>query len=653
MKKTPLRRRRADSFFGLHYDFHASKDCKDVGKNLTPAMIRELCRVVKPDYLQCDCKGHRGYTSYPTRVGNPAPGFVRDPLAIWRRVTAEEGVALYLHYSGVWDTRALELHPDWARRDEKGKRDPNNTSVFGPYADRLLIPQLKEAVDRYDVDGVWIDGDGWATAPDYSRRARAAFLKATGLKRLPVDAKDPHYEKFMDFCRQSFRAYLARYVDALHAHRPDFQVCSNWSYSAFMPEPVKTQVDFLSGDYSLQNSINTARFEGRYLAQQGVPWDLMGWSFSGRFTEGTFTTKTLPQLQQEASVVVALGGGYQTYVQQRRDASINRWMINRFGKLAKFCRARQDACWRAQPVPQVGLVLSTSWFYHRNPKLFGDWNRANAARGLLYALLDSQQVVDVVSEHHLETRMDEYPLLVLPETDYLDAAFRRRLVQYVKQGGRLLVVGSAALNLFRRELGIRKAGKLATKNRWLAYNGECDGLPVEMQPVATGPGVRHLGGIHAHNDLHGACVPAATMRRLGRGMIAAIPFQAGTSYYKGGTTVQRDFLAGVVKALVPAPMVQVSGSHLVDVTLARKEGQLVVNLVNTGGPHAADSHVYTFDEIPPVGPLTISIRLPKCPKTVRMEPEGINMAWTWQDGVATVMLARLDIHTAICVQCGK
>jgi hypothetical protein len=63
--------------------------------------------------------------------------------------------------------------------------------------------------------------------------------------------------------------------------------------------------------------------------------------------------------------------------------------------------------------------------------------------------------------------------------------------------------------------------------------------------------------------------------------------------------------------------------------------------------------VYTFDEIPPVGPLTISIRLPKCPKTVRMEPEGVNMAWTWKEGVATVMLARLDIHTAICVQCGK
>ena len=28
--------------------------------------------------------------------------------------------------------------------------------------------------------------------------------------------------------RQGFRDHLAEYTDALHAHNPDFQVCSNW-----------------------------------------------------------------------------------------------------------------------------------------------------------------------------------------------------------------------------------------------------------------------------------------------------------------------------------------------------------------------------------------------------------------------------------------
>ena len=89
-------KRREDSFFGLHLDIHAdpgtSVDC--IGEGLTEEQIRTLCRTVKPDFVQIDCKGHPGYASYPTALGNAFPFIQGDPLALWRRVTAEEGVAL-------------------------------------------------------------------------------------------------------------------------------------------------------------------------------------------------------------------------------------------------------------------------------------------------------------------------------------------------------------------------------------------------------------------------------------------------------------------------------------------------------------------------------------------------------------------------------
>ena len=89
--RPPPRLRRADSFLGIHFDFHAGPDCKEIGKNTTPAMVENIINLVRPDYLQVDCKGHRGLTSYPTKVGNPAPGFVGDPLRVWREVTARRG----------------------------------------------------------------------------------------------------------------------------------------------------------------------------------------------------------------------------------------------------------------------------------------------------------------------------------------------------------------------------------------------------------------------------------------------------------------------------------------------------------------------------------------------------------------------------------
>jgi len=78
----PPRMKRADSFLGIHFDFHAGEDCNRVGQRTTLEMVELVIDKVRPDYIQIDCKGHRGYSSYPTKVGNPAPGFVGDPLRI-------------------------------------------------------------------------------------------------------------------------------------------------------------------------------------------------------------------------------------------------------------------------------------------------------------------------------------------------------------------------------------------------------------------------------------------------------------------------------------------------------------------------------------------------------------------------------------------
>jgi hypothetical protein len=83
-KGYPPRLRRADSFLGVHFDFHTGDDCKEIGKGVDREMIESIIDRVKPDYVQCDCKGYAGRSSYPTKVGNAAPGFVRDPLRIWR-----------------------------------------------------------------------------------------------------------------------------------------------------------------------------------------------------------------------------------------------------------------------------------------------------------------------------------------------------------------------------------------------------------------------------------------------------------------------------------------------------------------------------------------------------------------------------------------
>ena len=362
----PNRLRRDQSFFGIHFDFHAGDDCNEIGKNTTPGMVQTIIDLVKPDYIQTDCKGHAGYTSYPTKVGNRAPGFVGDPLRVWRDVTARNGVALYMHYSGVWDTRAIELHPEWAAIHADGTRDKERTSVFGTYVDQLLIPQLKELAGDYGVDGVWVDGECWATIPDYGERSLRLFQESTGINDIPKSPSDPHWYEWMQFHREGFRKYLRHYIAAVRSEYPNFQICSNWAYTHHMPEPVSAAVDFLSGDYTANNSVNSARFAGRYLAFQGTPWDLMAWSFS--YNPFPREQKTAIQLKREAAIVLALGGGFQAYFTQNRDGSVRLDEMQVMAEVAKFARERQPWCHHSVN-SQVAILLSLS-DYHRMRRVY-------------------------------------------------------------------------------------------------------------------------------------------------------------------------------------------------------------------------------------------------------------------------------------------
>jgi hypothetical protein len=653
-KNDIVRLRRADSFLGIHFDFHAGDDCNEIGNNVTPEMVKSILTQVRPDYIQVDCKGHRGLTSYPTKVGNPAPGFIKDPLKIFREVTDEQNVALYCHYSGVLDEEAVRQHPEWAIQGVDGKIGGNDgrvTSVFGSYVDDLLIPQLKELNDIYKIDGVWIDGECWGTERDFQPVVTEKFKLKTGIQSIPKSEKDTGWFEYSQFCRDGFRQYVTHYVDELHKNNPEFQVASNWAYSSFMPEQVNTNVDFLSGDIVPTNSVNSARLESRVLAKQGKPWDLMAWSFTINWDDvgGFQSPKTVIQLQQEAAEVLAQGGGFQVYFQQNRDASVNLSDMTVMAEVAKFCRERQEFCHKSVSVPQIGLILSTDAYYRKIKGLFSAGSDGMSAfRGILQSLLESQHVVDVVMEHQLNKDIHRYPMLIYPEWEYINPEFKNRLIEYVENGGKLLIIGPASTRFFRKELGIHPIDSISERVNRLEYNGRWASIKSNSQFISPVEEVLAFGNLN-YNKLNPEIYSsAASIRKLGKGEIAGVYLNLGERYLKGKVTVARDFLHELVNTIFPDPMVSVRGSHDVDVCLNRINGKLAINLVNTGGPNA-NSDVYVYDDIPPLGPLQVEVILDKKPGKVSIEPSGQSLKVNYENGLLRVTIPRLESHEILLI----
>ena len=572
-----------------------------------------------------------------------------DPLRIWREVTAEHGVALYMHYSGVWDSEAIIRNPSWGVIQADSKLNGDATSRFGPYAQQLLIPQLRELAGEYGVDGVWVDGDCWASVPDFGPAALQAFSEATGIEQAPRGPDDPHWFEFLQFHRDAFRRYLRNYITEVKKTHPDFQVCSNWAFTDHMPEPVSAPVDFLSGDYSPEDSVNSARLSARYLARQGTPWDLMAWSFTHNVDPKGSNQKTAVQLQREAAVVLAVGGGFQAYFKQKRDGSIYPERVPVMAEVAKFCRARQALCHRAQPVPQVALLFSTPAHYRRASGLFS--RELSHLHGTLQALLESQLSVEVLGEHHLAGRLAEYPLVIVPEWEYLEPAFKDQLVDYVSGGGNLLLVGSKTASMFAPQLDVTLTTLTGQPTDQPRLQLTHQDLPVveidgQSQSVQLGQRAKAFGQLQG-TDAGAPVQPAASIASWGQGKVAATYFTFGRGYLRGRSQTTRQFLYDLARQLFPTPLVEVHGSHDVDVVVNRVGGRLAVNLVNTAGPHQTSP---IHETVPLVGPLQITLRTPQAPARISVQPGDQVLPFEYDGGEAKVTLPELEIHSVILVE---
>jgi hypothetical protein len=639
---------RKDAFFGLHFDLHPQETDTSLGADISAENIRDLLTRVKPDYVQYDCKGHAGWAGYPTAVGWASPGIVKDSLAVWRNMTREFGVGLFIHYSGVWDSKAVAEHPDWARVGPDGKRDPNATSVFGPYVDKLLIPQLKEVTEKYGLDGVWADGECWATQLDYSPRALAAWRKETGYRDAPKDRSDPRWLEWKMFHRRAFESYLAHWIDAVHAANPSLQLTSNWMYTTFAPKSVTAKLDFLSGDYSPGLSVDRARVEARYLASTGVPWDLMAWGFDKGKDLG-WSIKPAEHLMQEASVVLMQGGGFQIYHNPTRSGYLIEPVIAQEEAVAAFCRAREASSHKSSTVPQVALLLSSESFWDKSDAVFAPWGDVFLElEGALHALLNLHYSVDILAEHQLQPRLKDFPLVVIPGSHKLTDEFRKALTDYVEQGGNLLLLGEKSTRLFEPILGARLEGGPAEQAGELASSSgvtNANGLWQKVKPTTA----RAAGYLYPTRDTRKDGEVAATVNSFGKGKVGAVYGPVASIYFRSHHPWLREFIGGLTATLFPDPAVEVEGPYCLDVSLrTTRDGKLSVHLLNTAGMPLPDRYGFT-DFIPPLENIKLTVKTPARPSSVTWVPDGGRLDWSWADGRLTVTVPDLKIHGVVIV----
>ena len=652
-----------DVYFGIHYDFHADEKDTVIGRELTKENLLAALRRVRPDWIQCDCKGHAGWASWPSQTG-PSAARESDPLQIHIDACCEIGIPLGMHYSGIIDREQIKRHPEWAQIDADGKPSEQSTCRLSPYLHEFMLPQMMELIDRYDVNGFWVDGDNWAVAPCWCERCIAEFEKRTGIDVPPKSSEDVNWNTWLEFHRNIFVEYVTAWVDAVHERKPDCAVCSNWMYSMRMPDPIQAPIDYLSGDYMPNFGIYRAAMEARFLSRRGISWDLMCWGFTQDHTNPSYTSwKTTEHLCQEVTEVIAHGGAIMVYDQPQRTGHLISWHRDILGEVADFCRARKEYCFKTGSFPQAAVLHSASHYYRNNDPCFNLGDVLDPIEGALHALLETGHSVDILNEEMVHEWINEYKLLVVPEQTCLSDALVKRLEQYAEGGGTVVLSGSCVSAELGGLTGTRSEGRElcdpAQQAEWglvfwgavfLEIDGEAAAFSGPWADIELTEAELHTPALTGGDPTKDQTTKAAiSVRHIGQGRIFAVHGPVFRQYFQNHCPRARRFFDRFFREMEIDWTVEIDAPPQVELVLRRKEDSLMVNLINRGAGMTTCTQRPIIEQVPSVENIQLRIRCETRPDSMVQQPENRSLDWSWDAGenIARVTVPLLHIHSVI------
>lgn len=642
-----------DMFFGIHNDLHATAADTELGRELTPELLRQRLLETHPDWIQTDCKGHPGYTSWPTKVGSTSPGVVKDALRTYRDVTRELGIKLGVHYSGVVDVRAIELHPEWGRVDAAGKTEKWATCRLHGYTEQLMIPQMMEIIDTYDVDGFWVDGENWAARPCWCNLCKAEFTRRTGIQEIPKEKGQAHWDEWLAFHRDLFVEHVTKYTNAIHARKPECQVVSNWMYSMYEPEAVKAPIDYLSGDIVPWSGVDLAAVQGRILDSREMSWDLMAWGYIHAGDDSPLVFKPAVHLEQELSEPVALGGAVMIDETPQRSGWLTEWHNTIMAKVGDYCRARKEACFHSKTVPQAAVLLLPAHYYANNTSLYDFTDESvGTMRGALQALLETHHSAEVLPEDAALQRMNQYKLIVVPEEPPLDTPLLHALEDFARQGGYVLVTGADLAREYPAWVGASPRGEALKDRMFLPLGDRAVPVAFTWQPVSPAAGTKAVAyRLNEQDPVRNLTDQAIVTRRdVGNGAIIAVHGPLFRNYYTDHAPSLREFIGKLVDGLGIPWAATVEGPPQVEMILRQKEAKLLVNLINRGAGEAFSANRNTLENLPPVENIVVHVPRSSAPKSVAITPPDAKMNWAYQNGLVTINIPRLDIHRVVIIE---
>lgn len=655
----------------IHLDFHTSEHIPGIGSAFDPDDFVATLKAAHVDSITIFAKCHHGWSYYPTKVGAPHPNLARpDLMGDMVKALSAADIEAPIYISVQWDERNARIHPEWrVRSATKNRFDPDQLTAgwhtlclnHKAYREELL-EQAREVARNYETPGIFFD---IILTPDCVCAECLASMEAHGLD--PADPADRL--KNDEWVNERFRAETSA---ALRAEFPGLRVFYNCghihkqgpkrfsTYSHLELESLPT------GGWGYDHFPSSAR----YAATLG--FDMVAHTGKFHTSWGEFGGFKHPDaLEFEAAQMVALGSKCLVGDQLHPDGSINPDTYASIAPAYARIEKLEPYLEGARQVSDVAILTSE----HFHP---GGARNSVADDGAAQMLQELKLPFDVIDP---STPFTNYRLLILPDDIPVDADLAAQLDAYTAQGGKLVLSGKSGLNAdgsFAVDAGIRSSGPVAfepsylragrnldaalTQTPFVMYGaGEtitADGAEVlaEIGPSYFNRSYKHFSSHqHAPDDPAAASLGAAVTLKGGIGYIAYPIF---SMYHAMGQPLYKYLVRGLIDRLLPsrAIVTDLPSSGRATLTQQADQKRHVLHLLY-GAPQIRGKAVPAgegstrvmemIEDIPTLGPVTASVRLPRTPSRVYDALTGEDVPFTNGGDRVEVRLPSLRIHSAL------
>lgn len=627
-------------------------------------------------------QSHVGLCYYPTKCGKMHNAFHgrEDMMQKLAAMCRKSGIKVVGYYSLIYNNCAYHDHPEWRivpSANEFGfgeSASAANTKSFAsnnifryalccpnnPDYRKFVSLQMKEIAEYFEFDGMFFDMLFW---PKMCRckHCLAKFKAETGYD-LPEEENwnDPIWLLHIQKRREWMGAFAQSVTDEMKSYVPEISVEHNTAFAVLpngknaLAEEVLNACDYAGGDlYGGQyHQSFTCKFYKNITKNQ--PFEFMPARCEPNLSKHT-VTKSEDTLLSETMLTAAHHGANLVIDAINPVGTLDTRFYERLGKVFTQ-EAKYEKYYTGDMIEDVGVyyTLRSKFNAHNEP-----YTNHNGCVNSVKLMIEKNISCGVIGGYG---NIEKYKLLIAPCLTQEDEYDYNRIIEYVKNGGRLYISGGDCNGLVKEFFGAEISGRTEESVVYIApkesnmtdvekafgwFNAE---YPLHFDgtaPIACGMDEKYViatltlpytpqntvkfVSIHSNPPGVKTDIPAMAYRTYGEGKIlwSALPIENVASPYQYG-----DVFINILQNILGFDQTYSSNApENVEIVAFRNEGEITVSAVQYCNRGKANK-IYPFE---------ICVKTAQKPKKLLQLPTETEYTFKYENGIVKYTVDNLEI----------